>query len=115
MRYPERAVTADLEPTFRQMAELAAAMTRTAGEAMQHRDVDRCARLAADDETMNELHRSLFTVMLADGWPGTVEQGVDLALLGRYYERIADHAVLIGAHVAYLVSGDTAHLGTIPR
>lgn len=115
MRYPEHAVPDDMEPTFRAKAELAAEMTRSAGQALAERDVDRCVRLAADDERMNTLHRSMFTVMLAEDWTGTVEQGVDLALLGRYYERIADHAVLIGAHVAFLVSGDPAHLGTIPR
>jgi phosphate transport system protein len=31
---------------------------------------------------------------------------VDLALLGRYYERIADHAVSLAERVVYLVTGE---------
>jgi len=31
---------------------------------------------------------------------------VQLALLGRYYERVADHAVLIGAWVRFMVTGE---------
>ncbi len=116
MRYPEQAVPADLRETFASMAALATTMTRQAERAMRERDVALCEEIKHDDEAMNELHRSLFATMLRDDWDGTVEQAVDLALLGRYFERLADHAVLIAAHVAFLVSGDYARLtGDAPR
>ena len=45
--------------------------------------------------------------MLADDWAHGVEPAVDIALLGRYYERIADHAVSLARRVVYLVTGET--------
>jgi phosphate transport system protein len=35
-----------------------------------------------------------------------VEAAVDMALLGRFYERYADHAVNAGQHVIYLLTGE---------
>jgi phosphate transport system protein len=34
-----------------------------------------------------------------------VEAAVDVALLGRYYERIADHAASMGRRIIYVVTG----------
>jgi phosphate transport system protein len=45
--------------------------------------------------------------MLDETWPHGVEPAVDIALLGRYYERIADHAVSLARRVVYLVTGET--------
>jgi phosphate transport system protein len=45
--------------------------------------------------------------MLDDSWTHGVEPAVDIALLGRYYERIADHAVSLARRVVYLVTGET--------
>jgi len=44
--------------------------------------------------------------MLGESWPYGVEPAIDIALLGRYYERIADHAVLIGVWVGFMVTGE---------
>jgi phosphate transport system protein len=43
--------------------------------------------------------------MLGAEWDYGVEAAVDVALLGRYYERIADHAVLMASRVIYVVTG----------
>ena len=55
---------------------------------------------------MDELHRSLFTVLLGRDWPYGVETAVDATLLGRFYERYADHAVNAGQQVVYLITGE---------
>ncbi len=55
---------------------------------------------------MDELHRRLFTDLLSESWPYGVETAVDIALLGRYYERFADHAVSVARRVVYLVTGE---------
>ena len=34
-----------------------------------------------------------------------MESAVDIALLGRYYERIADHAVSVANRVVFVVTG----------
>jgi phosphate transport system protein len=44
--------------------------------------------------------------MLGDSWTHGVEPAIDIALLGRYYERIADHAVSVANRVVYVVTGD---------
>ena len=46
-----------------------------------------------------------FRLLLDDDWPHGVEPAVDIALLGRYYERIADHAVSVARRVVFLVTG----------
>ena len=45
-------------------------------------------------------------VLLGDSWTHGVEPAIDVALLGRYYERIGDHAVSLGRRVVYLVTGE---------
>ena len=46
-----------------------------------------------------------FQRLLSDDWAHGVEAAVDIALLGRYYERIADHAVSVGNRVVFVVTG----------
>jgi phosphate transport system protein len=43
-----------------------------------------------------------------DRWQHGVETAVDVTLVGRYYERFADHAVSVAQHVVYLVTGEHA-------
>jgi phosphate transport system protein len=57
---------------------------------------------------MDHLHSELFRVMLSPEWPLDVAAAVDGALLGRYYERYADHAVNVGRSVVFLVTGKIA-------
>jgi phosphate transport system protein len=38
-----------------------------------------------------------------------VETAIDMTLLGRYYERYADHAVSIARRVYFLVTGEFAN------
>ena len=46
-----------------------------------------------EDDAMDELHRHLFTVLMDREWKHGVAAAVDITLLGRFYERFADHAV----------------------
>jgi phosphate transport system protein len=55
---------------------------------------------------MDKLRRASFSELLGQDWPHGVEAAVDLALLGRYYERISDHAVSIANRVVYVVTGE---------
>jgi phosphate transport system protein len=50
-------------------------------------------------------HRDLFTVLIDRKWHSGVSSAVDVALLGRYYERFADHAVEIGRRVVFEATG----------
>jgi phosphate transport system protein len=105
MRYPDVAVPDELRSTFAAMGAVAEQMAIRAGGVLRRRDLDAVAELCRDDDEMDRLHRSLFLVVLDRDWPRSAETAVDLALLGRYYERFADHAVLIARQVHYLVTG----------
>ena len=49
--------------------------------------------------------RSMFRTLLSEHWDEGVEPAVDMALLGRYYERIGDHAVSMARRIVFLVTG----------
>ncbi len=107
LRAPEAAVPAEMVPTMTRMAEVAVDMVGAAARVIADRDVDAARELEREDEEMDELRRRSFRLMLGDNWAHGVEPAIDLALLGRYYERIADHAVSLARRVVYLVTGET--------
>ncbi|MDX6327589.1 MAG: phosphate transport system protein [Nocardioidaceae bacterium] len=108
LRAPENAVPLEMVPTMTRMAEVAVAMVGAAARVIGDRDVDAARELEQEDEEMDELRRRSFRLMLGDDWSHGVEPAIDLALLGRYYERIADHAVSLARRVVYLVTGEVA-------
>ncbi|HVF04618.1 MAG TPA: PhoU domain-containing protein, partial [Frankiaceae bacterium] len=57
-------------------------------------------------DTMDDLHRRLFGIMLSPGWSHGLEPAIDVTLVGRYYERFGDHAVSVARRVVYLVTGE---------
>ena len=91
------------------MAEMAQAMVRDAlnafiqGDDVLARDV--CLRDDQVDQLNDQVFRELLTYMMQD--PGTISRAVDLILVGRHLERIADHATNIGEDVIYMVKGKT--------
>lgn len=107
MRHPQHAVPSELADVFRQMGEVAYRMADKATTVLEKRDVTQASELEQDDDQMDALHRTLFEVVL-DDWKHGVEAAIDAALLGRFYERYADHAVNAGKQIVYLVTGETA-------
>lgn len=105
LRFPEHAVPEPLVANFTLMARVAEEMVTTAGRSLRERNAHDAGRLADSDEEMDELRKSQFRVILSDDWKHSVEAAVDVALLGRYYERIADHAVIMAARVIYVITG----------
>lgn len=108
LRVPQVAVPPEAQPTIRRMAQVAAEMTGKAAEIIANRDVESAADLAKDDEEMDKLRRSSLQELLSAEWEHGVEPAVDLALLGRYYERISDHAVSVANRVVFVVTGELA-------
>jgi phosphate transport system protein len=106
-RFPNRAVPAELHDVVEQMGSVGAAMVRKTAEVIRTRDLALAAEFEADDDVMDELHRTLLVTMLAPDWPHGVDTAIDLALAGRYYERFADHAVSVARQIVYLVTGET--------
>jgi phosphate transport system protein len=106
-RHPSPAVPAELRPTFQVMAEVADKMSEKIITLLGTPDVALAAELESDDDKIDDAERHLFKIMLDDTWPYGAETAIDGALLGRFYERYADHAVNIGEQVIYLVTGET--------
>lgn len=109
MRVPEIAVPEVLRPAIVEMAEVADRMIVMVTDVIEHRDIDAAALLELQDDEMDRLHRSLFRTLLSDSWEHGVEPAVDIALLGRYYERIGDHAVSMARRIVFLVTGANPH------
>jgi len=106
MRYPESAVPDGLRPNFVRMGEVAQKIVTTAGHALAERDVAMARDLFDQDQEMDDLRRSQFRTLLGNDWSYGVEAAVDVALLGRYFERIADHAVSLARRVVFVVTGE---------
>jgi phosphate transport system protein len=104
-RHPSPAVPAELRPVFQQMARVADTMADKITLVLSKPDVEKAAELERDDDAMDDLERQLFAVLLDDAWPYGAETAIDGALLGRFYERYADHAVNAGEQVVYLLTG----------
>lgn len=102
--FPGAAVPAHLEGVFARMGDVAARIAKGAGVTLDTRDAQDAARLEVDDDAMDGLRRTLFRALVA-AWPHGVEAAVNVALLGRYYERFADHAVAIAQSVVFIVGG----------
>ncbi|WP_229067947.1 phosphate signaling complex protein PhoU [Actinoplanes sp. DH11] len=105
-RHPSPAVPAELRPTFQEMADVADRMAGKIITLLAKPDVALAAELETDDDSIDDAERHLFKIMLDDAWPYGAETAIDGALLGRFYERYADHAVNIGEQVIYLVTGE---------
>jgi phosphate transport system protein len=107
-KYPACAVPIELQATIKQMGDVAATIVGKAGDVIANRDTAAAYQLEADDDVMDELHKTLLLTMLAPEWTHGVDTAIDLALAGRYYERFADHAVSVARQVVYLVTGEAA-------
>jgi phosphate transport system protein len=105
-RHPVRAVPDELAPVIRDMADVAVRMAEKARQVMASPDAAQAAELETDDDVMDELHKGLFVVLLGAAWRHGVESAIDGALLGRFYERYADHAVNAGHHMFFFVTGE---------
>ncbi|MFI2233973.1 phosphate signaling complex protein PhoU [Nocardia testacea] len=104
-RHPNHALPEAVNGYFAEMGRIAVSMGNGAQEVLDTRDPERAAQLNQDDEAMDDLHRHLFTLLMDREWKYGVAAAVDVTLLGRYYERFADHAVEIGRRVIFLVTG----------
>ncbi|MDZ4265866.1 MAG: PhoU domain-containing protein, partial [Mycobacterium sp.] len=84
---------------------IAVELAKSAQEVVTTRDPGKAAFIRQQDDAMDELHRLLFDELMDRKWQHGVPAAVDIALLGRFYERFADHAVEIGRRVVFQATG----------
>jgi phosphate transport system protein len=105
-RYPASAVPPELRAVLLEMGQIAQRIVAKAGSVIAGQDAELAAELEHDDDAMDALHRRLFKILLDDDWSYGMEAAIDITLLGRFYERFADHAVSVARRVVYLVTGE---------
>lgn len=89
-------------------------MLRETLEAFATRDLSLVHKMISDDDTVDHLYRSLHgeLVDFMKKDPLVVDQAVQLLLIARYLERIADHITNIGERVFYVETGELKELHT---
>ena len=90
---------------LQQMSEEATKLFRMCMDSYVEGDSSLAAALDDIDDRLDQLHADYIQAVLTWGGDGDVQPAVQLALIGRYYERIGDHAVNIGERVRYMVDG----------
>ncbi len=108
IRYPDSAVPAELVEIIAAMGKAAIKITGKTGVVISTRDTEMALELERDDDEIDGLHRQLISILIEPTWKHGIETAIDLTLLGRYYERYADHAVSISRRVYFLVTGKFA-------
>jgi phosphate transport system protein len=105
LRHPNGAIPSELLLTIEEMGKVASNISKKTAEVISSKDVEKAVELEKDDDAMDQLHRKLFQVLLSDDWSHGIETAIDVTLIGRYYERYADHAVSVARRVYYQVTG----------
>jgi phosphate transport system protein len=108
MRYPNKAVPTELATTIDNMSSASERIMEKMITVLQYRDLTRALEIDSDDDEMDKLHRELISTLLGDTWTYGIESAIDMTLLGRYFERFADHAVSISHRVYFMVTGEYA-------
>ena len=106
LRYPAIAIPEDLRDAVKRMGEIAVDLAQKTAEIIDGRDVDVARELPEDDDAMDELHRTLYGALLDRKAEYSTETAIDVTLIGRYYERFADHAVSVSRRIIFLVTGE---------
>jgi phosphate transport system protein len=109
----ERAIELNKEPQLKpyidipRMAEWTIQMVKECLDAFVNRDAELARKVCRDDDFIDDLTEQLFrelvSFMLED--PRTITRAVRLTFIGKYYERIADHATNVAELVVYMVEG----------
>jgi phosphate transport system protein len=105
LRYPEIAVPDDIRDVISQMGDVAMSLVGKVADVIDGRDIELAQAIEVEDDSMDALHRKLFTLLLSPHWSHGTEAAIDITLLGRYYERYADHAVSVARRVIFVVTG----------
>jgi phosphate transport system protein len=108
LRHPERAIPESCLLTFTEMGHVAEKLSLMVAAVITTRDTNMALQVEKDDDEMDDLHKKAISTIINQSAGLNVETAIDLTLLGRYYERYADHAVSVARRVYFLVTGSFA-------
>jgi phosphate transport system protein len=95
---------------FAEMGHQALALTEFARCAIIDGDAVAAQQITDVGPEMDRLHRRLFALVLGERWEHGPLAAANVLLLGRFYERFADHAVGIARRVVFQASGRLPHI-----
>lgn len=109
----ERAIELNEEPQLKpyldlpRMAHWTQRMVRESLDAFVRRDAALARKVCADDDFVDDLTEQLFRELLSFMIenPNTIARAIRLTFIGKYIERIADHATNMAELVVYMVEG----------
>ena len=108
LRHPNSAIPNDLLLAFTEMGHVAEKLATKVATVITTRDTDMALQVEKDDDEMDELHKKVIAGIIGSNPVLSLDVAIDLTLLGRYYERFADHAVSVSRRVYFLVTGEFA-------
>ncbi|MEE1295388.1 MAG: phosphate signaling complex protein PhoU [Bifidobacterium sp.] len=103
--YPDSPLPADAIPTFREMQKFLEMTADRLVQMLADRDTHVADQIIRDDDQLDDLHLKTMRMAEAEDFAGTRQQLIDVVLIGRFMERLGDHAVSAARRVVFIVSG----------
>ncbi len=94
-----------------EMSRVSRGMLRQALDALVHRNADEAREVMKRDDRVDRLHESVFRIMLTHMVEGGITACLQVILISRNLERIADLATNIAEDAIFMVRGTTVRHG----
>lgn len=105
---PQRPV---IPPEVNEMSTIALGMLRDSLDALVHRNIQEAEDVRRRDDRVDRLHESVFRIMLTHMLDSNISACLQVILMGRNLERIADLATNVAEDVVFMVKGITVRHG----
>ncbi len=105
-RHPHHVVPACLNGTVGAMGAVAKRFAAEAHAVLETKDAEKALELESEDDEMDRLQESLYRQLLDAETKLDLQTAMNVAQLGRHFERFADHAVSVAKRVAFIVRGN---------
>ena len=103
--YPESTLPEEAKPVFTEMQDFLDETADRLISMLADRDAKTAERIINDDDKLDALHHKTFELALDENVSLTRQQLIDVVLLGRFLERLGDHAVSAARRVVFIISG----------
>ena len=105
-RHPHHVVPACINGTVGAMGAAAKRLAAEARAVLETNDTEKALELAVEDDEIDQLQDALYGQLLDPDTSLDLQTAMNVAQLGRHYERFADHAVSVAKRVAFIVRGN---------
>ena len=103
--YPASPLPPEAQTLFAEMQAFLNDVADQTVAMLSDRDTKTAEQIIINDDKLDELHKKTFELAQSADWSGTNQQLIDVVLIGRFMERLGDHAVSAARRVVYIVSG----------